>query len=219
VTAGPLLRHRVTARTQLLVTAPVGLVVGIPVTIVLGPVFGLLAGWEAASAFFMIWVWLTIWPMDSRHTAHRAELQDPTRAATDVILLTAATASLVAVGFARGGASHTSGTAEILRVILGLASVVLSWGVVHTIFTLRYARIYYTGEDGGVDFNQREPPDYRDFAYLAFTIGMTFQVSDTNIEAGEIRRAALQHSLLSYLFGTGILATTVNLVATLSSQH
>jgi uncharacterized membrane protein len=218
VTVSPLLHRAVTARTQLLVTAPVALVVGIPVAIILGPAFGLLAGWEAASAFFMILVWLTIWPMDARHTAHRAELQDPTRAAADIILLTAATASLVAVGFALASASHTSGAAEVLRVILGLASVVLSWGVVHTVFTLRYARIYYTGEDGGVNFNQREPPDYRDFAYMAFTIGMTFQVSDTDIEVGTIRRAALQHSLLSYLFGTGIVATTVNLVATLSSQ-
>jgi uncharacterized membrane protein len=79
-----------------------------------------------------------------------------------------------------------------VRVAIGLASVVLSWAMVHTVFTLNYARLYYRGPDGGVDFNQREPPRYSDFAYLAFTIGMTFQA--------------------------GILATSINLVASLSSQ-
>jgi uncharacterized membrane protein len=89
---------------------------------------------------------------------------------------------------------------------------------VHTIFTLRYARLYYYGADGGIDFNQSEPPDYGDFAYVAFSIGMTFQVSDTSLSGREMRRTALKHSLLSYLFGTGVLATTINLVASISSQ-
>lgn len=89
----------------------------------------------------------------------------------------------------------------------------LSWAVVHTTFVLRYTRLYYTGQDGGVDFNQPEPPAYLDFAYRAFTIGMTFQVSDTTIQAGAIRRTVLRHALLSYLFGTVIIATSINLVA------
>jgi uncharacterized membrane protein len=85
--------------------------------------------------------------------------------------------------------------------------------VVHTIFTLRYARLYYTGRDEGVDFNQDDPPSYADFAYLAFTVGMTFQVSDTQITHHAMRAAILRHALLSYLFGTVIVATTINLVA------
>ncbi|SFQ96123.1 Protein of unknown function [Lentzea waywayandensis] len=84
--------------------------------------------------------------------------------------------------------------------------------------TLRYARLYYYGADGGIDFNQPEPPDYGDFAYVAFSIGMTFQVSDTSLSGREMRRTALKHALLSYLFGTGVLATTINLVASISSQ-
>jgi uncharacterized membrane protein len=76
--------------------------------------------------------------------------------------------------------------------------------------------MYY--EDGGVDFNERAPPCYTDFAYLAFTIGMTFQVSDTDLQTREFRRVALCHALLSFVFGTGILATTINLVASLSSK-
>ena len=107
---------------------------------------------------------------------------------------------------------------ELMQVGLSLASVVLSWAVVHTVFTLRYARLYYWGPDGGVDFNDDAKPRYSDFAYLAFTIGMTFQVSDTALSANEIRRTTLRHALLSYLFGTGILATAINLVASLTSK-
>jgi uncharacterized membrane protein len=110
------------------------------------------------------------------------------------------------------------GIAEALHVGLGLASVILSWALVHTIFTLRYAHLYYDGPDGGIDFNGSGPPDYADFAYLAFTIGMTFQVSDTALRAAVIRRTALRHGLLSYLFGTGVLATSINVIASLSSK-
>jgi uncharacterized membrane protein len=102
---------------------------------------------------------------------------------------------------------------KIFIAVLAVVSVALSWGLVHTLFTLRYASLYYEGPDGGVDFNQDEPPDYGDFAYLAFTLGMTFQVSDTTLHTHAIRMAALRHALLSYLFGTIILATLINLVA------
>lgn len=127
----------------------------------------------------------------------------------DVLLLSAAVASLIAVALVLMCAGHTQGATELLRIGLGLVSVVVSWILVHTIFTLRYAHLYYIGEDGGVDFNQAEPPAYVDFGYLAFTIGMTFQVSDTPLQSRAFRRTALRHALLSYLFGTGILATTI----------
>jgi uncharacterized membrane protein len=135
-----------------------------------------------------------------------------------VLLLAASVASLVAVGSVLVGAARLNGATEAGRVGLGLASVVLSWAMVHTIYTLRYAHLYYNGPDGGISFNDSGPPAYADFAYLAFTIGMTFQVSDTAITSREIRHAALRHSLLSYVFGTGILATAINLVASLSSR-
>jgi uncharacterized membrane protein len=78
---------------------------------------------------------------------------------------------------------------------------------------LRYAVLYYSGSIGGIDFNQKDPPRFADFAYLAFTLGMTYQVSDTNLQSAQIRAAALRHGLLSFVFGSMILATTVNLVA------
>jgi uncharacterized membrane protein len=96
---------------------------------------------------------------------------------------------------------------------LALATVALSWLLVHTLFTLRYASLYYADDDGGVDFNQVEPPRYADFAYLSFTLGMTFQVSDTSLTSSVMRAAALRHALMSFLFGSIILATLINLVA------
>jgi len=96
---------------------------------------------------------------------------------------------------------------------LAVASVLLSWTTVHTIFTLRYARLYYAPPVGGIGFQDHEQPSYADFVYVAFTIGMTYQVSDTDLAKRPIRSAALHHALLSYLFGSVILAVTVSLVA------
>jgi uncharacterized membrane protein len=88
---------------------------------------------------------------------------------------------------------------------------------VHTVFTLRYAELYYADEPGGLDFHGDGEPTYHDFAYLAFTIGMTFQVSDTEVTAREFRKTILRHALLSFVFGATVIATTVNLVASLRS--
>ncbi|WP_086667042.1 DUF1345 domain-containing protein [Lentzea kentuckyensis] len=208
----------VLARTKVVIAIAAGVVSGLAVTLLGHAEFGPLVGWDVATLVYLVRAWLVIWPMDAEETARHAVRNDPTRRVAEVLLLVAAIASLVSVGFVLARAAHTTGFPELLRVGLGLLSVVLSWTVVHTIFTLRYARLYYYGADGGVDFNQEEPPDYGDFAYVAFSIGMTFQVSDTSLSGREMRRTALKHALLSYLFGTGVLATTINLVASISSQ-
>ena len=199
---------------SILVGAAAAVVASMATTVALG----LLLGWDLASLIYITWLWSTIRNRDARATAQRATVTDPDRTLTDLLLLSAAVASLVAVGFVLVRAGQQHGLQELLRVGLGLVSVVLSWALVHTVFTLRYAQLYYAGEDGGIDFNQADAPTYTDFAYLAFTIGMTFQVSDTPLRSRVIRRTALRHALLSYLFGTGILATTINLVASLSSK-
>jgi uncharacterized membrane protein len=85
------------------------------------------------------------------------------------------------------------------------------------VFTSHYARLYYSHPAGGIDFNQAAPPRYSDFAYLAFTVGMTFQVSDTSLQTAAARAAVLRQALLSYLLGAVILATTINLLAGLLS--
>jgi uncharacterized membrane protein len=171
-------------------------------------------GWLAAAAVYLGWTWAAISPMDPRETAAHATREDPSQAASDLLVLTASVAALAAVGalVANAHSGHRAVSAAI-----AVCSVAASWLVAHTVFTLRYARLYYGGPVGGIDFNQDAPPSYADFAYLAFTIGMTYQVSDTALSASDIRATALRHGLLSFLNGAVVLATTVNLVASLST--
>jgi uncharacterized membrane protein len=171
------------------------------------------AGWATASLVYVAWVWLAVGRMDPAETKAHAVAEDPSRATTDLLILAANVASLAAVAVVVVYSHRRDDATQVGGAALVLASVALSWMLVQTLFTLRYAAHYYGGEkDGGVSFNQDEPPQYTDFAYLATRIGMTYQVSDTNLETPLIRREALKHSLLSYLFGTVILAATINLV-------
>ncbi len=110
------------------------------------------------------------------------------------------------------------GPSGVIDAAVGTAVVATSWVLVHTMFTLRYAKLYYERQVGGIDFNQSAEPAYQDFAYLAFTIGMTYQVSDTDLQTSAMRLTALRHGLLAFLFGTVIVATTINLVVQLASS-
>jgi uncharacterized membrane protein len=206
----------VSASTRLVTSLVVGVVLG-ALAVVLGTwQVGLLMGWMAASAVFGAWMWFTMWPMDGRATAEHALRQDAGHTATDLAVLVAAVASLGAVGLLLIGSSSASASTKNVYAALTVGSVALAWATIHTLFTARYARLYYSPDPGGVDFNEGEPPAYRDFAYLAFTIGMTYQVSDTSLTSREMRANALRHGLLSYLFGTVIIASMINLVAGLS---
>ena len=111
-------------------------------------------------------------------------------------------------------ATRTAATKALL-IALAIAVVSLSWLTVHTLYLVRYGDLYYSDPIGGIDFNDDEPPDYRDFAYLALTIGMTFQVSDTSLTSKAMRRVAIRHALLSFLFVAVIGALSINTVATL----
>jgi uncharacterized membrane protein len=189
-------------------------VIGGVVTVLAGAAsYAPAVGWDCAAITLLVWTWLTIWPMDANDASTHATREDPTRPAADVVLLSSAAASLAAVGFFLMQASFAKPPTRDILAGLGVGTVTLSWLVVHTVFTVRYARLYYSSPHGGVNFNQSAPPRYADFAYLAFTIGMTFQVSDTDLQTPTIRTTALRHALLSYVFGTVILATAVNLVA------
>jgi uncharacterized membrane protein len=179
--------------------------------------YGALIAWDAGAVAYVGWTWRANHRVDAEGTARTAVREDPTRSLTDVILLVAAVASLAAVVYAIADASSSSGAGKVLRLVLGVATIVASWFLVHTVFTTKYARRYYLGDDGGIDFNSDEPPVWTDFAYLAFTIGMTFQVSDTDIQTSALRRLALRHMLISYLFGAVIVAVTINLIA--STAH
>ena len=167
---------------------------------------------DAAAAVFVVWVWSSIAGADAAATARIARAEDASRVAAEAVLLGAGVASLLAVVFTLAQAGDSGPPERGLMTALAISSVALAWLSVHTVFVLRYARVYFTPPEGGIDFGD-EPPDYRDFAYLALTIGMTFQVSDTDLTAKRVRRVALHHALLSYLFGTVIVAITVSSVA------
>ena len=181
------------------------------------PAPAVLAGWDTAAIVYLLWVWATVWHLDAGQTRDLAAREALSGASTELVALGAGVASLAAVGLALLGAGHAAGWTKTYVIGIGVLSVVLSWTVVHTVYTLRYARAYYSPPEGGIEFNEKDPPTYLDFAYLSFTIGMTFQVSDTNITTKPVRRLALRQALLSYLFGAVILAVAINLVATLLS--
>jgi uncharacterized membrane protein len=194
----------------------VGLLVGVFAS--LSPAhweLGVLLGWMAAAALFTGWMWTTISPMSASATRIHACREDPGKATADLVILGAAVASLGAVALVLAG-SGSGGAGKVLAAALSVASIGLAWATVHTVFTTRYARLYYVDSRGGISFNEEAEPRYRDFAYLAFTIGMTYQVSDTDISRQEVRDAALRHMLLSYLLGAVVIATTINLVAGLA---
>lgn len=195
-------------------------IVGIATTVVASrltpPVPAPLVGWDVAAVVYLVWVWASIWRLDARATRRLALREDPNRGLADALLLAACLASLLAVGIVLSTAAAAHGSLRDVRVAAGVASVVLSWAVVHTVYTARYARLYYTEPVGGIYFHQDEPPRYSDFAYVSFTVGMTFQVSDTDLTCAELRSTVLLHSLLSYLFGAVIIAAIVNLVASLA---
>lgn len=205
---GPTRLHHST--TRFVVMLLVGIIAAVGMGVAAEWIPGVIVGWAAACVTYLLWVWLTVGRMDAATTASHSTREDPGRALSDLLVLVASLASLGALVslLIEARASERN-----FLAVLAVVSVALSWGLVHTLFTLRYASLYYQGPDGGVEFNQAAPPSYGDFAYLAFTIGMTFQVSDTTLQAHTVRMAALRHALLSYVFGTLILATLINLVA------
>jgi uncharacterized membrane protein len=195
------------------------LVVGAIVAVVTGLLstswwYAPVAGWAASCLVYIVWVWTIVWPFDPAQTRDHATREDPGSAISEVLVLVASVASLGAVAVLLIRSHDEKGFAEGAMAALAVASVALSWTLVHTLYTLRYARVYYGDPVGGIDFNNPdEPPRYSDFAYIAFDLGMTFQISDTSLQTSQLRAIVLGHTLLSYLFGSVVLATTINLVA------
>lgn len=172
-----------------------------------------LCAWIGLAAVFVALVWRTVLRADSTMTARLATVEDDTRTVASALVVSSAVVSLVGAGLALRAAAAASDALQAVLTVAALMTVVVSWLVVNTEYALRYARQYFTPPVGGVEFPGRDAPDYRDFAYLAFTIGMTYQVSDTGLRTPQFRRTLLGHALLSYLFGTVIVATIINIVA------
>jgi len=200
------------SRLRLLVMAVVGIGAAVAVGLLKSWSYAPAMGWAAACATYLVWVWSIIGSLHAGATAAHARRDDPGRAASDALVLAATIASFGGVALILLDAAGTEGVEKSAIIALALGSVALSWFLVHTLFALRYASIYYR-DRAGVDFNEDSQPRYLDFAYLSFTVGMCFQVSDTNLKTDAIRGTVLRHALLSYLLGAIVLATTINLVS------
>lgn len=200
------------AGVHLAVSLAAGVLAGVVLTPVLGGLDAGLLAWLTTAAVFLAWTWASIWPLGDDDTAWHALRQDGSRTTRDPALLAISIGTLVTVVVVIFRAHHSPAH----RTALGVAAIAASWLVLNTIFTLRYARLFYSEPRGGLDFNQDGQPTFRDFAYVAFTIGMTFQVSDTALRKTEIRATAIRQALMSFVFNTVILAVTINVVAGLS---
>jgi uncharacterized membrane protein len=185
---------------------------------------GILA-WNAFAWCFILFSWLRIFFADARTSVQTAKLEDAGRMVIFVFVIMAALISLFAVAVLIGEAKGLSKAIVTGHLFLAGGTVVSSWVLVHTVFTMRYAHVFYRQSDddqtstegAGVEFPNEKEPDFLDFAYFSFVIGMTCQVSDVQISARGIRRLALVHGILSFLFNTVILALTINLASGLVS--
>ncbi|UGU00583.1 DUF1345 domain-containing protein [Mycobacterium intracellulare] len=207
---------RDTVGARIAVAAALGVAVALGVGNTVGWRFAL-AGWIVTAGVYVVWTRLILGGMDADQTREYATREDPTRWASDAVIVSASVASLGGVGYVVAAASR-SGPGAVEAAVVGILTVAASWFAVHTLFTVHYARLYYSDEPGGINFHDPEPPRFRDFAYVAFTVGMTYQVSDTEIGLTSIRATVLRQALLSYLLGAVVLAVTINLIAGLGAK-
>lgn len=189
-----------------------GIAISVPVALLWDWAYVPLVGWSTTALVYAALTWYGIWPMDASATSAHATREIPGGGTVHLLLLCAAFASLGGIALL---VSQTP-TSEVATAAVTLLTVVSSWITVQTIYTLRYARYYYTGDVGGIDFNNEEAPQYSDFAYSAVTVGMSYAVSDTDIGSKELRKISLGHALLAYLFGTVFVAALVNILAGLT---
>ncbi|GAA4156715.1 DUF1345 domain-containing protein [Gryllotalpicola daejeonensis] len=180
-------------------------------------------GWIVACVIYIAWVWFHLWPLDSEAMRLHATREDPGIVLSDVLVIGASIASLAAVALILIRAAHDPAAQRAAISGVSVLSVALSWFLVHTLYAQRYAREYYMAPSGGIDFPTQDgdtddKPIFSDFAYVAFDLGMTYQISDTAVRTRRLRRIVLRHTLLSYLFGTVILASTINLVVGLGTS-
>jgi uncharacterized membrane protein len=214
-TADPTIRQG--AGRRRLLAGLVAFAVVLPGALSLGATVGvaITAAWGAAALVTATSIWLRVGRWDASETAAHARAEDVSQRIADLVVVTASVCSLVPVGLTILSAGRHDGAEKVLLILLAVGAVASSWALVHTVYALRYGDLYYAPPTGGIDFNGSEDPDYRDFAYVALTIGMTYQVSDTNLTSRAVRRTATRHALLAFLFGSVIVALLINTVASL----
>lgn len=203
-------RVLLSAVSRLVGSVVIGAAVGVLIGLRRDPAIGSLAGIATASVVFVAVGWLVLWPMDAERTRRNARREDFQPFIEEVSVVAAALSGLVGIVVIL--VLGRSGEGQVAAAT-ALAGVFAAWAAVHLMYAARYAYLFYDTPKGGIDFNSEDPPSYRDFFYFSYNLGMTYQVSDTDVSDRRVRAIVLRHCLLSYAFGTVILATTINLVA------
>jgi uncharacterized membrane protein len=174
-----------------------------------------LLGWNVGGLVMLLLAWSLIIGADEDTTRDRAGSEDPGRTLVYVVVIVASSVSLIAALEVTRHVAAWAPREAALAEVMCLVTVALAWGLTHTAFTLRYAHLYYRDDNegvGGVLFPGEGRPNYFDFAYFAFTIGMCFQTSDVCVTSRQIRRAVLLHAVISFGYNTAIIAFVLNLV-------
>jgi uncharacterized membrane protein len=208
------------ALRRAVIVVSIGLIVALALLRLIVWELAVVGGWDAAALTFLMTVWPIIVRADGSDVEQFATREDETRASATVLLVGASVASLLGVGFALSLAGRHGGSLQVLLIGVAVLTVMLSWTVINTVYTLRYAHLHFGSTAAGISFGDSagpQRPNYRDFAYVAFTIGMTYQVSDTTVRDPRIRRTVLSHAILSYVFGVVIVAGSVSLIGGLAS--
>lgn len=178
-----------------------------------------IAGWNAVAVVILALDWVTILTTPQRKIRELAQQQDLSRFLVFLFVVVISSAALFAVGFLVSVKKSETGGHFIIHLLLTLLTVIFSWTLVHTVFGFRYAHAFYGDSDnpgvqkhaGGLIFPGDRPPDYFDFAYFSFVVGMTCQVSDVQITSRRMRRLTLAQSILSFGFNTIVLALVINI--------
>ena len=199
-----------TAASRLAASFVTGAAIGLIVGLLTGPLLGVLVTIAATAMIFVVAGWIVLWPMDAAATRRSVSREEFRPVAREIVIVAAAVGGLVGIVMLLLLSSSATGRAA---AAITPGGVFMLWAAMHLMYATRYAHLFYGPAAGGINFNSGEQPTYRDFLYFSYNLGMTYQVSDTSVSSATIRAVALRHCLLSYVFGTVILATTINLVA------
>ena len=214
------LSHRWRVRSRLILSIIFALIVSFLLPSGFSLSTRILCIWNAGMLSFLIASWMLMMHAKTKTMRHNAQSQDEGRAVILGLIIAAASASFLAIAFILKETKGKESNIVIPHVILAVVTIIGSWLLVHTIFAMHYAREYYQDHPtqshlkaGGLDFPDNTEPDYWDFLYFSFVIGMTSQVSDVPITSRSLRRLALMHSILSFFYNTAIVAMSINIIA------
>ena len=214
------LSHRWRVRSRLIFSILVALIVLVLLPSWFSLSTKILCIWDAGMISFLAATWVLMMQAKSKTVRRNAQSQDEGRLVILSIVTTAACASIFAIAFILKETKGKDISILIPHLLLAVVTIIGSWLLVHTIFAMHYAHEYYqdhqTQSDckaGGLDFPEDIEPDYWDFLYFSFVIGMTSQVSDIQITSRSMRRLSLLHSILSFFFNTAIVAMSINIIA------